>query len=246
MKKLILAFLLATVPMLGLAAGGGVHLDHVDIDLNDKESLQRGFKYFANYCLSCHSAKYQRFERTADDLGLTHDEVKENLMFVADKIGETMDIAMSPEDALKYFGVAPPDLSVTTRSRGSDWVYTYLRSFYVDEAKPTGVNNTVFPDVGMPHVLWELQGVQRAVFVDGKDEAGNPKKIFEKFEIVTPGSMNVEQYDAAMRDLVNFMTYVGEPARMQRESLGWKVMLFLFVLFVLSYLLKKEYWKDIH
>lgn len=246
MKKLILAFLLATTPLLGLASGEGPHLDHVKIDLHDQASLQNGFKLFANYCLSCHSAKYQRFERTADDLGLTHEEVKDNLMFVADKIGETMNIAMKPEDALKYFGVTPPDLSVTTRSRGSDWVYTYLRSFYIDEKKATGVNNIVFPDVGMPHVLWELQGMQKAVFKETKDEAGNVHHEFEKFELVQPGSMSPEQYDTAMRDLVNFLTYVGEPARLQRESLGWKVLIFLVILFVLSYALKKEYWKDIH
>jgi len=241
MKKLILAFMLATAPMLGMAAGGGVHLDHADIDLDDKESLQRGFKYFVNYCLSCHSAKYQRFGRTADDLGLTHDEVKANLMFTADKIGETMEIAMSAEEATGFFGVTPPDLSVTTRSRGTDWVYTYLRSFYLDDSKATGVNNITFPDVGMPHVLWELQGYQKAKFTEH-----DGRKTFEKFEPGTPGSMTTEQYDAAILDLVNFMTYLGDPSQQVRKALGVKVILFLMVLFVLAYLLKKEYWKDIH
>ncbi len=241
MKKLILAFLLASVPMLGLAAGDGPHLDKANIDLRDQASLQRGFKYFVNYCLSCHSAQYQRFERTAKDLDLTVDEVKENLMFVADKIGEPMMIAMSPDDALTYFGVAPPDLSVITRARGVDYIYTYLRSFYLDEKKPTGVNNIVFPDVGMPHVMWELEGYKKAVFTEH-----NGQKVFEKFEPVTSGSMSQQEFDQAMLDLTNFLTYVGEPVALERQALGIKVILFLLVLFVLAFLLKKEYWKDIH
>ena len=241
MKKLIIALMLFATPMLSMGSSGA-HLDDADIDLSDKESLQRGFKYFVNYCLSCHSAKYQRFGRTADDLGLTVEDVKKNLMFTADKIGSTMDIAMGAEEATGYFGVTPPDLSVITRARGSDWVYTYLRSFYLDDSKPMGVNNVVFPDVGMPHALWELQGWQEARFK--KDEHGHMK--FDKFELVKAGSMSPAQFDTAMHDLVNFMTYLGDPSRMEREALGVKVILFLLVLFVLSYLLKKEYWKDIH
>ena len=242
MKKLIIALMLFATPMLSMGAGGGAHLDSADVDLSDKESLQRGFKYFVNYCLSCHSAKYQRFGRTADDLGLTVEDVKQNLMFTADKIGATMDIALSAEDANGYFGVTPPDLSVITRARGSDWVYTYLRSFYLDDSKAVGINNVVFPDVGMPHVLWELQGWQEARFTT--DEHGQKK--FEKFELVKAGSMSTEEFDGAMHDLVNFMTYLGDPSQMERKALGVKVILFLLVLFVLSYLLKKEYWKDIH
>ncbi len=242
MKKLIIALMLFATPMLSMGAGSSVPLDDADVDLSDKESLQRGFKYFVNYCLSCHSAKYQRFGRTAEDLGLTVEDVKQNLMFTAEKIGDTMDIAMSAKDANVFFGVTPPDLSLTTRSRGPDWVYTYLRSFYLDDSKPMGINNTVFPDVGMPHVLWELQGWQKAYFV--KDE--HDQLQFERFELVEPGSMTPEEFDAAMRDLVNFMTYLGDPSQMERKALGVKVILFLLVLFVLSYLLKKEYWKDIH
>ncbi len=241
MKKLIIALMLFATPMLSMGSSGA-HLDDANIDLGDKESLQRGFKYFVNYCLSCHSAKYQRFERTANDLGLSADDVKQNLMFTTDKIGGTMDIALNPVEATGYFGVTPPDLSVITRARGSDWVYTYLRSFYLDDGKSTGVNNVVFPDVGMPHVLWELQGWQEARFK--KDEHGQMK--FEKFELVKAGSMSTEEFDGAMHDLVNFMTYLGDPSRVEREALGVKVILFLLVLFVLSYLLKKEYWKDIH
>ncbi len=242
MKKLIIALMLFATPMLSMGAASTVPLDDADVDLGDKESLQRGFKYFVNYCLSCHSAKYQRFERTANDLGLTVEDVKQNLMFTAEKIGDTMDIAMSAEDANIFFGVTPPDLSLTTRLRGPDWVYTYLRGFYLDDSKPMGINNVVFPDVGMPHALWELQGWQEARFK--KDE--HDQMQFEKFELVEAGSMTPEEFDAAMRDLVNFMTYLGDPSQMERKALGVKVILFLLVLLVLSYLLKKEYWKDIH
>lgn len=217
MKKLILAFLLAAAPVLGMAAGGGVDLDDADIDLSDNESLQRGAKLFMNYCLSCHSAKYQRYNRMARDLGMTEEEVKANLMFITDKIGDTMEIAMDPNDAAEWFGTAPPDLSVITRARGVDWVYTYLRSFEPDDARPFGVNNKVFPDVGMPHVLWKLQ----------KDQT-------------------VEKFDSDMRDLTAFMAYVGEPIALERKRIGTYVLIFIAIFFVLSYLLKKEYWKDVH
>ncbi|MES9843191.1 MAG: cytochrome c1 [Candidatus Sedimenticola sp. PURPLELP] len=217
MKKLILAFLLAAAPVLGMAAGGGVDLDDADIDLSDNESLQRGAKLFMNYCLSCHSAKYQRYNRMARDLGMTEEEVKANLMFTTDKIGDTMEIAMDPNDAAEWFGTAPPDLSVITRARGVDWVYTYLRGFEPDEARPFGVNNKVFPDVGMPHVLWKLQ----------KDQT-------------------VEKFDSDMRDLTAFMAYVGEPIALERKRIGTYVLIFIAIFFVLSYLLKKEYWKDVH
>ena len=217
MKKLIIAFLLAVLPAFGMAAGGGVHLDDANIDLSDQASLQRGAKLFMNYCLSCHSAKYQRYNRMARDLGLTEDEVKENLMFTTDKIGDTMNIAMSADDAAKWFGQAPPDLSVIARARGVDWIYTYLRSFVPDEKRPFGVNNTVFPDVGMPHVLWKLQQDQSA-----------------------------EKFDSDMRDLTAFLSYIAEPIQMERQRLGVWVLLFIAVFFVLAYLLKKEYWKDVH
>lgn len=241
MKKLIVAFLLAVVPMISSAAGGGAHLDDADIDLGDQASLQRGAKYFVNYCLSCHSAKYQRYNRTARDLGLTEEEVKENLMFTTDKIGETMTIAMDPQDAEAWFGVAPPDLSVIARARGVDWLYTYLRSFYVDDTRPFGVNNIVFPDVGMPHVMWQLQGMQKANFeeVDGQ-------QVFKGFEQVTPGTLSPEEFDVATRDLTAFLSYVGEPIQMERKRIGVYVLIFIAVFFVLAYLLKKEYWKDVH
>ncbi len=245
MKKLIVAFLLAMAPVMGMAAGGA-HLDDADIDVFDQASLQRGAKVFMNYCLSCHSAKYQRFNRMAKDLGLTEQEVKENLMFTTDKIGGTMDIAMPADRAEEWFGTAPPDLSVIARARGVDWLYTYFRSFYQDDARPFGVNNIVFQDVGMPHVLWELQGAQKAVFKTEKGAAGNDVQVFDHFEQVTPGTMSPEEYDGTVRDLTAFLSYVGEPIQMERQRMGKWVLLFIAVFFVIAYMLKKEYWKDVH
>jgi ubiquinol-cytochrome c reductase cytochrome c1 subunit len=240
MKKLILAFLLAVVPVASMAAGGGAHLDDAGIDVSDNASLQRGAKYFVNYCTGCHSLKFQRYNRLVKDLGLTADEVKGNLMFTTDNIGDTMTIAMDPQDSEKWFGVTPPDLSVTARARGVDWIYTYLRSFYTDEKRPFGVNNTVFPDVGMPNIFWELQGTQKAVVteVDGKKVT--------KLEIVKPGTLSTEEFDGVARDLTAFLSYVGEPAQLKRQSMGKWVLLFIGIFFILAYMLKKEYWKDIH
>ncbi|MES9992366.1 MAG: cytochrome c1 [Candidatus Thiodiazotropha sp.] len=246
MKKLIVVFLLAAAPMLGMAAGGGAHLDDADIDLGDQASLQRGAKYFMNYCLSCHSAQFQRYNRMARDLGLTETEVIENLMFTTDKIGDTMKIAMTTEQGTEWFGNPPPDLSVLARARGVDWIYTYLRSFYVDEKRPFGVNNIVFPDVGMPHVLWELQGAQKAVFKLEKDSAGNDVEKFDRFEPVSEGLLSPAEYDQVARDLTAFMSYIAEPIQMERKRLGVWVLLFIAVFFVFAYLLKKEYWKDVH
>ncbi|WP_057956410.1 cytochrome c1 [endosymbiont of Ridgeia piscesae] len=231
---------------MGFASGGGVHLDDADIDLSDEASLQRGAKYFVNYCLSCHSAKFQRYNRMARDLGLTEEEVKQNLMFTTDKIGNTMTIAMPQEQAEAWFGTAPPDLSVIARARGVDWLYTYFRSFYVDESRPFGVNNIVFPDVGMPHVLWELQGPQKAVFRTEQDAAGNETHVFDKFEQIAPGKLSPGEYDDVARDLTAFLSYVGEPIQMKRKSMGIWVLLFIAAFFVLAYMLKKEYWKDVH
>jgi len=162
-------------------------------------------------------------------------------MFTTDKFGDTMTIAMSPVDAEAWFGVAPPDLSVTARARGVDWLYTYLRSFYIDESRPFGVNNIVFPDVGMPHVLWELQGMQKAVYTEHDGH-----KVFEKFEQVTPGTMSAAEFDFAMTDLTAFLSYIGEPIQTERKRIGVWVLSFIAVFFVLAYLLKKEYWKDVH
>ena len=231
---------------MALAAGGGAHLDSANVDLRDQASLQRGAKLFADYCMGCHGLKYARYERVGNDLGMTPDEVKNQLMVGGGKIGDLMKTSMSAADAEKYFGTVVPDLTLVARLRGEDWVYTYLRSFYADDKRPLGVNNVVFPDVGMPHVLADLQGLQKAVFKEEKDKDGNPHKVFEKFEQVTPGKLSPGEYDSAMRDLTAYLTYMAEPMKLERQSLGIKVLLFLVLFFVLAYFLKKEYWKDVH
>jgi len=241
MKKIIAILALSLTSLAALASGGGAHLDDANIDLSDNASLQKGAKLFVNHCLSCHSAKFQRFNRMAKDIGLTDQEVIDNLMFTTDKVGNTMTIAMPSKKAEQWFGVTPPDLSVITRARGVDWIYTYLRSFYVDDSKGTGYNNIVFPDVGMPHVLWKLQGTQVAEF-EGEGEA----KQFKGFKITKAGDLNPEEFDLAMRDLTNFLSYVGEPIQLERRRIGTWVLIFLGLFFVLAYLLKKEYWKDVH
>ncbi|ORU90965.1 MAG: cytochrome C [Cycloclasticus sp. symbiont of Poecilosclerida sp. N] len=244
MKQLILCvFLLLSSPAF---AASGHELESATIDLGNKASLQRGAKYFVNYCLSCHSAKQLRYSRMAEDLDISPELVELNLMFTGEKIFDGMTISMRPKDAEKWFGVNPPDLSLIARSRGPDWLYTYLKSFYVDESRPFGVNNSLFPEVGMPHVLADLQGLQRAVYKEVETEDGSVRKVIDKLEISEPGRMTEREYDQAMNDLVNFMTYMGEPAKMERQKLGWKVLLFILVMIGVFYLLKKDYWKDIH
>lgn len=243
MKKLLILFLLAGLPAAAVASGGGgAKLDAVNIDLNDKASLQRGARIFVNYCLSCHSAGYMRYNRMGHDLGISEELVKENLLFAADKVGELMKAVMPKADAKVWFGVAPPDLSLVTRARGPNWFYTYMRSFYRDDKSPSGWNNTVFPHVAMPHVLYEWQGHRRAVFK--KDAHG--VSLFESFAVEYPGSMSAEEYNNAMRDLTNFMVYLAEPAKLVRYQIGIYVLIFLAFFSVFAYLLKKEYWKDIH
>jgi ubiquinol-cytochrome c reductase cytochrome c1 subunit len=187
-----------------------------------------------------------RYNRMGKDLGLTDEQVTQNLMLAGDKIGDTMKVAMTAKDAMTAFGVVPPDLSVIARARGADFLYTYMRSFYADPARPFGVNNTVFPDVGMPHVLADLQGLQKPVYEVTKAEDGAEHKVFKGYELVQAGSMKPEEYDAAVADLVNFLVYVGEPAQLERQRMGWWVLGFLAIFFVVAYLLKKEYWKDVH
>ena len=245
MKKLFYV-LLMLVPVSVLAAGGGnVHLDSADIDLDDQASLQRGAKYFANYCLNCHSAKYMRYQ-SMTALGLTEDQIRENLMFPGDKVGELMNIAMSTEDGEKWFGAPPPDLTLVARLRGEDWLYTYLRSFYEDDSRPFGVNNVVFPSVGMPHVLWELQGIQRAVWEETEGADGKPHKELKGLELAEPGTMSPEEYDQMARDLTAYLSWLAEPMQQERKRLGIWVLLFLVVFTAIAYLLKKEYFKDIH
>ncbi|OGT89058.1 MAG: cytochrome C [Gammaproteobacteria bacterium RIFOXYA12_FULL_61_12] len=240
MKKLIIAFLMAAASSLAWSSEGP-KLDKANVDLTDQASLQRGAKLFVNYCQGCHSLQFQRYQRMADDIGLTYDEVKQNLMFAGGKIGDTMGTSLDKTAAADWFGAPPPDLSVITRARGVDYIYTYLRSFYQDEKRPFGVNNMVFPDVGMPHVMAELQGVQKAKF-----SGEGSHKVFEGFELAKPGKMSAEEFDGAMRDLTAFLTYVGEPIQVKRQALGIYVLLFLALFTVLAYLMKKEYWKDVH
>jgi ubiquinol-cytochrome c reductase cytochrome c1 subunit len=246
MKQLILILLLLVSPEALLAAGEeAIHLDQANIDPENKESLQRGARLFVNYCLSCHSAALMRYERMGQDLGIDEKLVAENLMFTGGKVGDLMTVATSPQDAKEWFGTVPPDLSVIARARGDDWLYTYLRSFYRDDSRHTGVNNLVFPDVGMPNVLWELQGVQEPVITTVKHEDGTEVKTVD-LELVEPGKLSPREFDRAVRDLVNFLDYMGEPAKYERRHLGVKVVLFLLVFLVLAYLLKREFWRDVH
>jgi len=230
LAMLLMPFLAA--PMLA-SANESVSLDKAPIDATDHESLQRGARTFVNYCLNCHSANYMRYNRLLE-IGLTEKQIKDNLLLAGDKIGDQMKVAINKKDAAKWFGVAPPDLSVEVRARGADWVYTYMRSFYRDSTRTTGWNNTVFDKVGMPHVLYELQGEQE---LNHETHA---------LKLVKPGKLSVEEYDALVGDLTNFMAYMAEPAKHQRNQLGWFVLLFLGVLLVLTYKLKKAYWKEIH
>lgn len=232
MKKLIIA-ILALVPFVVLAAGPSVQLDKANNDLTDKESLKNGFKTYINYCLGCHQLQYQRYNRTFADLDIDEAEGVANYMYTGEKAGDHITNTMPKKEAAKWFGTAPPDLTLEARLRSPDWIYTYLRSFYIDEKRPFGVNNTVFKDVGMPHVLQDLQGVSLL------DEHG-------KLTPAMGGNLTTEEYDVVIRDLTNFLEYVGEPSKLERQSLGYKVLIFLFVFFIISYFLKKEYWKDVH
>lgn len=251
MRSLLSVILLGFSGLL-MAAGGGVHLDTAPVDLKNTESLKRGAETFANNCLSCHAADYMRYNRIGTDLGWTDIEVSEKLISTrgADgektKVGELMTIAMTEDYAKQAFGTKIPGLTVIARARGADWLYTYLRTFYLDDSRPTGMNNRVFADVGMPHVLWEKQGLQKAVFTTEMGTDGNEKHVFQNMEMVQAGSMTTEEYDAYVGDLVNFMVYMGEPMQLERKSLGIKVLVFLFIFAIIAYLLKKEYWKDVH
>jgi ubiquinol-cytochrome c reductase cytochrome c1 subunit len=243
-----LAPALATIALLALplAAGAeeGGSFPPAGNDIRNHASLQRGARNFMNYCSGCHSAKYVRYSRIATDLEIPEAVLKSNLMFTAEKAFETIKIAMPPEDAKKWFGNTPPDLSLIARARGSDYLYAFLRSFYADPSRPTGVNNTVLPGTAMPHVLAELQGVQTAVFAAHAGEGGTPE--FEKFELAQPGALAPDKYDEFVRDTVNFLQYIGEPIEARRRDLGVWVMLFLLVFTAFAYLLYKEYWRDVH
>lgn len=250
LKKLIAALVL--LPALAMASEGGYPLDQAPDRTKDLVALQHGAKLFVNYCLNCHSAASMRYNRLRD-LGLNEEQIKNNLLFTSDKVGDLMKVAMSEKDAKAWFGAAPPDLSVIARAKaseagsGADWLYTYLRTFYQDESRPTGWNNMVFPNVGMPHVLWELQGVRTAKFVDEKDphEPGKTEHKFEGFEQVKPGKLSNLEYDNTVADLVAYLQWMSEPAQNARKRLGVWVLLFLGLFMVLAWRLNASYWKDI-
>ena len=266
MKRLALIsmMLLASVCGGALASGGAdLRLAPAPVNRLDDESLQRGARNFVNYCLNCHSAKYMRYNRLTD-LGLDLSMIQDNLMFATDKIGNTMSVAMAPADGKAWFGATPPDLTVEARVRGRDWIYNYLLGFYRDAATPSGWNNVVFPNVGMPHVLWELSGSNKLVEVEFEDyekatAAAIAAKGLSQVEALpggkyavrtvandTPGLMNRVQYETFVADLVNYLDYMAEPSRNKRINLGLLVLLYLGVLFVFAYMLKRTVWKDVH
>ncbi|WP_339081390.1 cytochrome c1 [Pseudomonas sp. TMP9] len=260
MKKYFAALIIALLPSLGFAAGGVEYpLDKVDIDLADKAALQDGARTFANYCMGCHSAQYQRYERVANDLGIPHEVMLENLVFTGAKIGEHMKIGMRPSEAKAWFGAAPPDLTLVARVRGTDWLYTYLRTFYDDPARPMGANNMVFPNVGMPNVLVALQGRQYIgckqvqVVEDGKKQfdplTGTPitHEACDQLTIeAKTGTLSTEEFDTKIQNLVTFLAYSANPVKLKSQRIGTYVLLYLCFFFVFAYLLKREYWKDVH
>ena len=244
MRRLLLALLFAPLAATSpaQASEGGYRLDRAPIEPTNLLSLQSGARTFVNYCLNCHGAQYMRYNRLTD-LGLTESQIRDNLVLTEAKVGDTMKVALTTKDGKAMFGAAPPDLSVVGRSRGADWLYTYLRTFYRDESSPTGWNNAVFPQVAMPHALWTLQGERALTLVEDKEHHGAPQY---KWTRLSEGSMNEVQYDAAVRDLVNFLVYMGEPSAVDRKRIGIVALFVLGVLFIFAYALKKEYWKDVH
>ena len=255
MKKFILS-LLASLAMAtsAFASSGGIAWDKFPADkLNDVAALQNGAKLFVNYCLNCHSAAFMRYNRMRD-IGLTEEQIKNNLMFASDKVGDLMKVSLDARQGKDWFGAMPPDLTVIARSRadgskgsGADYLYTYLRTFYRDDTKATGWNNLAFPSVAMPHVLWELQGQRVAKFAEEKDphDAGKTVHVFKGFEQVTPGKMDATQYDSAMGDLVAYLQWMGEPMQKQRVRLGVAVLIFLGLFTFIAWRLNAAYWKDI-
>ena len=243
MKKILaLVFLL---PALAWGASGGkVALDRAPVNLHDKASLQRGAQIFVNHCLNCHSAGAMRYARLSD-LGLTEDQIRDNLLFTAEKVGETMGTALDPKIAKAAFGIVPPDLSLAARSRSTDWLYTYMRSFYRDPAAKSGWNNTLFPNVAMPHVLWEYQGDQALQVTERMDQNTGDMKRTQKLVVERPGTMSARDYDQYVADLVNYLAYMGEPSQNDRKHWGILVLFFLAGFVALALLLKTEYWKDV-
>ncbi|MGH6626544.1 MAG: cytochrome c1 [Burkholderiaceae bacterium] len=250
MKKLILTLIVALGFIGGAqASGGDIAWDKAPTKTNDLAALQHGAKLFVNYCLNCHSAAYMRYNRLTD-IGLTEQQIKDNLLFGTDKVGDTMKAAIDPKQAKDWFGANPPDLTLIARSRaghggtGADYLYTYLRTYYRDETKATGWNNLVFDSVGMPHVLWELQGDRQPVF-EKRDEHGHEVKVFKGWKQIAPGSMTPLQYDQAVGDLVTYLQWMGEPTQNTRVRVGVWVLIFLGVFTVIAWRLNAAFWKDV-
>ena len=243
--------LMMAVSVGALAAEGGLALDTMAADHTNKESLQRGATLFTNYCMGCHSMEHARYKRVADDLGIPADIYKDNLIFTGANIGELMKNSMNKEQAANWFGNAPPDLTLESRLRGDDWIYSYLRGFYKDDSRPMGINNVVFPNVGMPHVLMQLQGLCAVEPAIGHQErvdplSGNVMNQEVCTEWATKGSMTAAEYDSTIYDLTNFLSYMGDPVKVERERLGMFVLIFIAIFFIFAYLLNREYWKDVH
>jgi ubiquinol-cytochrome c reductase cytochrome c1 subunit len=251
MKKFVWQILsglaVAAVMTTAQANTGSFPLETAPKRVNSEAALQNGAKLFVNYCLNCHSAVSMRYNRLRD-IGLTDEQIKQNLLFSGEKVGDMMTVAISPKEAKAWFGATPPDLSVIARAKGTDYLYTYLRTFYKDDTRPTGWNNMAFPSVGMPNVLWELQGVRTAKYETEKDphDASKTVHVFKGFEQVTPGKLKPQEFDDAVGDLVAYMQWMGEPAQLDRKRLGVWVLMFLAVFTVLAWGLNKSYWKDIH
>ena len=277
MKKI--AYLICAVAALfsahAMAAGGSGPLFHMNVDVGNQKSLQRGAAYFVNYCLSCHSAEFSRYKRVAEDLGISEENMRDYMMFTGRKYGDTMTVAMTAEQGKEWFGAAPPDLSVRARARGADWIYSFLKSFYVDNASNRGINNKMLAGTSMPHVLWELQGYQMlnedfealtekdiaslgpryaqlnkeiatGQAVDHEEDGQHGADDHSPFTLVVKGELTPEEYDQVVTDIVNFMVYMSEPAQLSRRTIGTGVLFFLAALFVLVYFMKRDYWKDIH
>lgn len=225
------------------AASGGA-VQQSGIDLTDRASLQRGAQLYMNYCAGCHSLKYLRYSRMAEDLGLTEDEVMQNLNLTGAKFGEQIHVSMTNEQGNEWFGKMPPDLSLISRVRGSDWIFTYLKSFYLDESRPLGWNNTLFPNVSMPNPLWDIQGLQHAEYGAADPVTGERQVVGLK--VTQPGTSSPEAFDQTARDISAFLEYAGEPAALKREKIGVWAVLFLAMFTFIAWLLKKEYWRDVH
>jgi len=245
-QKTVLTILLLLAPELLFAAGTRLLYTMPHINETDRAAIQRGARVFINYCLTCHSAEYMRYKRIADDLGISEDIMKKNLMFASDKIHEGMVVAIEADDARRWFGVPPPDLSVVARARTREWLYNYFMTFYRDEKSPIGVNNATFPGTAMPNILWELQGWQDPVYETRVNAKGDQERVIVDMKLVEPGKQTAKEFKQTIRDLVTFMVYMAEPAELERHRLGFWVLAFLFVLLMISYALKHEYWRDVH